>query len=72
MVSMRAVMILAGFGLSLLVALLVSQAAALALALGLAFLALVLLMAGKTTWGLVLVAAVAAFLLKVVLTGGML
>ena len=71
MIGRRGLMILASFGISLLVALLISQSAALALALGLAFASLTFLLAGKGTWGLVLLAAVAAFLLKVVVVAGM-
>jgi len=71
MIGRRGLMILAAFGISLLVALLISQAAALGLATGLTFISLTFFLAGKGTWGLVLLASVAAFLLKVVVVAGL-
>jgi hypothetical protein len=60
----RFLVVAAAFGLALLVALLVSDAAALALAAGLAFVAAFALFTGKHTWGLAIIAAASAFLLK--------
>ena len=63
-VPVKILMVLGIFGLSLLVALLISAGAAIALTLGLSVLGIIMLVAGRFVWAGMVAASVIAFALR--------